>query len=148
MLPELPPTIEATLLRPRLLATDGTPHVELVDDPDTWRDGYPELVPVGRGVFTVVLADDRATQAHVDGDTEAMAVRGRFEPLAGCPQAQSGDTLAVELGPSLAVVFEVGLTGDDLRSVDPGWTPTMPDGPRPGELVLVLREELGAVIGG
>lgn len=148
MLPELPPTIEATLLRPRLLATDGTPYVELAHDPDIWRDGDPELVPVGRGEFTVVLADDRATQAHVDGDTEAMAVRGRFEPLAGCPQAQSGDTLAVELGPSLAVVFEVGLTGDDLRSVDPGWTPTMPDGPRPGELVLVLREELGAVIGG
>lgn len=147
MLPELPPTIEATLLRPRLLATDGTQHVELAHDPDTWRDGDPELVPVGRGVFTVVLADDRATLAQVDGDTESMAVRARFEPLAGGPQAQTGDSLAVELGPSLAVVFEVVLTGDDLRSVDPGWTLAMLDGPRPGELLLVLREELGAVVG-
>ena len=147
MLPELPPTIEATLLRPRLLATDGMPHVELAHDPDTWRDADPELAPVGRGAFTVVLADDRATLAQVDGETESMAVRARFEPLAGCPQAQTGDNMAVELGPSLAVVFEVVLTGDDLRSVDPGWTPAMPDGPRPGELLLVLREELGAVVG-
>ncbi len=147
MLPELPPTIEATLLRPRLLATDGTPHVELAHDPDTWRDGDPELVPVGRGAFTVVLADDRSTLAQVDGDTESMAVRARFEPLAGGPQAQTGDSLAVELGPSLAVVFEVVLTGDDLRSVDPGWTPAMLASPRPGELLLVLREELGAVVG-
>lgn len=148
MLPELPPTIEATLLRPRLLATDGTPHVELAHDFDTWSDGDPELAPVGRGAFTVVLADDRATLAQVDGETESMAVRARFEPLAGCPQAQTGDNMAVELGAGLAVVFDVVLTGDDLRSVDPGWTPTMPDGPRPGELLLVLREELGAVIGG
>lgn len=141
MLPDLPQTIEATLLRPRLLATDGTQHVELAHDPDTWRDGDPELLPVGRGVFTVVPAE-------VDPDSESMAVRARFEPLAGAPQAQTGDTLAVELGPGLAVVFEVALTGDDLQSVDPGWTPTMPHGPRPGELLLVLREELGAVIGG
>lgn len=148
MLPELPPTIEATLLRPRLLATDGTPYVELAHDPDTWRDGDPELVPVGRGEFTVVLADDRATLAQVEGDAESMVMRARFEPLAGGPQAQTGDSLAVELGPSLAVVFEVVLTGDDLRSVDPGWTRAMPDGPRPGELLLVLHEELGAVIGG
>lgn len=147
MLPELPPTIEATLLRPRVLTTDGTPHVELAHDPDTWRDGDPDLVPVGRGIFSVTRADDRMTLAEVDPDSESMAVRARFEPLAGGPQAQTGDSLAVELGSGLAVVFEVALTGDDLSSVDPGWTPTMPDGPRLGELLLVLREELGAVVG-
>lgn len=147
MLPDLPQTIEATLLRPRLLATDGTQHVELAHNPDTWRDGDLELLPVGRGAFTVVRADDRFTLAQVDGDTESMALRARFESLVGSPHAQTGDSLAVELGPSLAVVFEVVLTGDDLRSVDPGWTLAMPDGPRPGELLLVLREELGAVIG-
>lgn len=145
---ELHDNIQATLLRPRLLATDGTPHVELTHDPDTWRDADPDLVPVGRGVFTVVLADDRATLDQVDGDTESMAVRARFEPLAGGPQAQSGDTLAVEVGPGLALAFQVTVTGDDLRSVDPGWAPFFTDGPRPGELLLVLREELGAVIGG
>lgn len=148
MLPELPPTIEATLFRPRLLAADGNPHVELAHDPETWRDGDHDLAPVGGGRFAVVLADDRATLAQVDGDTESMAVRARFEPLAGGPLAQTGDCLAVELGSGLAVVFEVALTGEDLCSVDPGWTPTMPDGPRPGELLLVLREELGIVTPG
>lgn len=143
---ELPPIIQATLLRPRLLAADGTPHVEVPNDASTWRDGTPELVAAGRGVFSVVLADDRATLAQVDGDTESTAVRARFEPLAGCPQAQTGDTLAVELGPSVAVAFEVALTGDDLRSVEPGWTPVMPEGPRPGELLVVLLEKLGAVV--
>lgn len=147
MLPELPPTIEATLFRPRLLATNGKPYVELAHDPDTWRDGDPDLVPVGRGIFSVTRADDRMTLAEVDPDSESMAVRARFEPLAVCPQTQTGDTLAVELGPGLVVAFVVVLTGDDLSSVGPGWTPAMPDGPRPGELLLVLREELGAVIG-
>lgn len=152
MLPDLPQIIEATLLRPRVLAADGTPRIEVDDDPSTWRDGGdPELVPMGRGVFTVVLADDRATLAQIDGDTDSMAIRARFEPLADCPQPRMGDTLAVNLGPALAVAFELVISGDDLASALSDWgagapTPLIADGPAPGELLLVLREELGAVV--
>lgn len=148
MIDHLPQIIEATLLRPRTLAADGTPLIEVDDDPYTWRDdGDPDLVPMGKGVFTVVLADDRATLAQIDGDTESMAVRARFDPLAGCPQPRMGDTLAVNLGPSLAVVFAIVLTGEDMDSVAPGWTPFI-TGPAPGELLLTLREDVGAVVGG
>lgn len=94
----------------------------------------------------MLLADDHATLAQIDGESEAMAMRTRFDPLAGCPEPRMGDTLAVSLGSALAVAFEVALTGGDMQSVDPAWTPALPDGPRPGELLLVLREELGAVV--
>lgn len=150
--PDLPQIIEATLLRPRVLAADGTARIEVDDDPNTWRDGGdPDLVPMGKGVFSVILADDRATLAQIDGDTDSMAVRARFEPLADCPQPRMGDTLAVNLGPALAVAFEVAITGDDLASALSDWgtgasTPFLNDGPAPGELLLILREELGALI--
>lgn len=145
MFDDLPTSIEATLLRPRLIGADGVPHIEQSDDPSTWRDdGDVDLVAVGRGIFTVLVADDRATLEQVDDSSEAMAVRARFEPLAGCPQPQMADTLAVSLGASLTVAFEVLLTGEDMTQT-PGWTPLMVDGPRPGELVLVLREDVGVV---
>lgn len=150
---DLPPTIEAMLLRPCVMRSDGTRHIELYGDSRTWRDdGEPDLVAMGRGVFTVILADDRETLAQIDGDTEAMAVRARFQSLADCPQPRMGDTLAVSLGPSLAVAFEVAITGDDLASTLGDWgagvpTPLITDGPAPGELLLVLRDEFGAVVG-
>lgn len=137
-------TFEATLLRPRLVGADGIPHIETPDDPDTWRDGTPELVAIGRGSFSVVRPDDAATVAQIRGESGPMALRATFEAFAGCPQPRSGDTVAVEAGP-MAVAFEVVVAGADLQQVEAGWTPLIHDGPAPGELVLELRDEIGVV---
>lgn len=146
MLDDLPTNIEATLLRPRIPGADGVPHIEQPHDPDTWRDADADLVALGRGTFTVLLADDRATLAQIDGESEAMAMRARFEPLAGCPEPRMGDTLAVSLGGVLAIAFEVMLTSDDLAAVTPRWHLFVADVLQAGQVLIELNENLGTVV--